>query len=141
MWYFILFLIVAYQLYKRFAFRGEARYRLAMIHVMEQMYQVMPSPQVGVELASAYMQGHRFYQAKRLFAKHANHFDQSTNQIIQVNIAYCEHPLPWIHGAKDFQLSYFRELFIVRLGGRRSIMITQLAGQATDNYLIAQGEM
>lgn len=141
MWYFILFVMIAIHLFRRYSFRNEARYRRAMITVMEHMFIEQPVPQVAIELASAYMQGHCFQSAQRLFERYLDHFDPHTQNIIRTNIAYCEHPLPWIHGAQDYTLSYTREFFIKCFGGRRMVMITQLATLATDRYLIIEGEI
>lgn len=45
--------------------------------------------------------------------------DSEAEKIIRTNMDFCMHPLPWVHGLKDHNHSYWHNFLLVRFGSRR----------------------
>lgn len=131
----ILFLLFLFWLYNYWRFTGKRRYYKAIVIVSENIYSIDKSEKSILNLASAYMQAQRYVDAYNMFNFALSEFPYSINKnAILVNMDFCKKPLPWSSSLRNHNMGYWHNFMLIRFGRRRSLMLSEEAIIATDNY-------
>jgi hypothetical protein len=97
-----------------------------------------PKAKVGknylLRLGCAFMEAQRYESAYRCFELFRNSYEYDPigmKDTLDDNMAFCRNPIPWMHGPKDLNGSWWHNFLLVRFGKKRWNMLTE------DDYLLA----
>ena len=96
------------------------------------------NPMTAIEYGSALMQCQQYKSASEIFegVKRRVANVSAFYPFLDANIAFCNKPVPWSSGAKDYQGgSWWHNFQLVRFGGRRQVAISQDTGLAFNSML------
>ena len=88
-----------------------------------------------LRLGCAYMEAQRYESAYRCFEQFKNSSEYNPigmKDTLEDNMAFCRNPIPWMHGPKDLDGSWWHNFLLVRFGKKRWNMLTE------EDYLLAR---
>lgn len=135
---FVLFILFCLWLWSYISFRRKHSVDMAAIDVMKARRPKVNDPTYEYRLGSAYMEAQQYADAYRCFQSYLNQYGNlpaSSADIVRTNMEFCKHPVPGCNGPKNINGSWWHNLLLVRLGGRRYNMMTQDDCLAVNSYL------
>ena len=128
----VLFVLLCMWCYSYFKFRRTIRYKEQVNSYIEQLYAQDQSDIILLQLASSYTECQKYKSALicynkldiskidgRLFGG-----DTQLRSHIEMNIKFCQKPLPWTKEPKDHNRSWLHNFLLFRLGGQRIRLIS-----------------
>lgn len=118
-------IVFIYWLWCYYSFRQEYRYYKIVLFVTTEDAKKDPSPKNRLEYASALMLCQRYSDALNIFEELDAEGLSKKYDFIPLNITFCKKPHPLMSRQKNLNGSYWHNFFLVRLGARRQVYITE----------------
>lgn len=124
-------------------FRFNHSMDLKMIEFLELKCKMNPNDvKPMLSLASAYSNAELYAKARSLYlaikssSSLMSMLNQDKTEKLDLNIRFCEKPLPWSKGAKDHRaFKYIHYFFLKRIGNRRYEFITEEDALEFNSYM------
>ena len=114
--------------YSYFRFKSKMHYNYQIVTYLEMKQASTNDDFTLLQLGSAYMEAQLYKSAKNCFETVDLNNISSTvkfrlpmvnEENIKMDIDFCNKPLPWSHGAKDYKKSWLHNFLLYRLGRSR----------------------
>ena len=124
----LLFILFCMWVYSYFRFKSKIYYLYQVATFLEIKYASDHDDYTLLQLGSAYMEVQLYKSAKECYEKvDLNNISPTiklqkpmvNEENIKMDIEFCSHPLPWIHGAKDHNKSWLHNFLLYRFGRMR----------------------
>ncbi len=120
----ILIVLIGLWVWSYVKFRKRYKMDRLLSEMLGRKYKQMPTPQTESEYACALMLSQQYQSALELFEDLKRKGAGRQLNFLDANIEFCKKPLPWSSGAKNHNGSWWHNFFLVRLGGRRMVLIS-----------------
>lgn len=114
-----------------FRFRQQYSRDRVLCELLKRKYELMPNTLTECEYACGLMLCQQYRSALELFEELKHSGADRRLSYLDMNIAFCNKPLPWSTGAKNHNGSWLHHFLLVRIGRRRRVAIS------ADSYLEA----
>lgn len=124
----LFFILFCMWVYSFFRFKSKMYYKYQIVTYLEAKYFSTNDDFTLLQLGSAYMEVQLYKSAKNCYEKVDLNNISSTIKIrlpmvnednIKMDIDFCDKPLPWSHGAKDYNKSWLHNFLLYRFGRTR----------------------
>ena len=128
----VVFILLCMWFYSYFKFKRTIRYKEKVHNYIEQLYSKEPTDNILLQLASSFTECQKYKSALYCYSKlNIQNIDSELfgggvqlHSYIEMNIKFCQKPLPWTKEPKDYNRSWLHNFMLFRLGGQRIRLIS-----------------
>lgn len=138
----VILVIVAILLYSNWKFRNRMTYYSVMVDIIIEDVKQSPNLENLLSLSSAYIKIQHYKDALEILLQlevlqiiKNEDIPKNKRDIIEMNKEFCTNPVPGVNTPKNFDKSYWHNFYLVRLGKKRYIYISEEYYIATNSKL------